>query len=261
MNITFFHNLLLFCWITVFSCETTGKTMMFTGESPQNMIIQTDQLGNFFVVNQEGILQKYDPTGKVSFLYNNHRAGKITSFDATEPMKILVFFKESQELILLDNTLSEISIIQLNQLNGRYFSSVARTNDGSLVLYDANNEILLKTDEKLVIESESFPLFQEGFPGFKPQQIKCNNQFILLNDPKSGLILMDNFCNFRKIIPIQQATLVAINDDYMVYLKNDKLIKSDLIFFEERIIPWPEGKAKPLYFGYQHDRLILPDVR
>jgi hypothetical protein len=261
MNIAFFHNVLLFCWLTVFSCETTGKTMMIPGESPQTMIIQADQLGNFFVVNQDGILQKYGPTGKVSFQYNNHRAGKITSFDATEPMKILVFFKESQELILLDNTLSEISIIPLNQLDGRYFSAVARTNDGSLVMYDANNEILLKTDEKLVIEAESFPLFQEGFPGFKPHQIKCNNQHILLNDPKTGLILMDNFCNFRKIIPIQHATLVALNDDYMVYLKNDKLIKSDLIFFEEQIIPWPDHQAMPLYFGYQHDRLILPDVR
>jgi len=234
---------------------------MTPGEIPQTMIIQADKLGNFFLVNQDGILQKFDPSGKLSFIYNNHRAGKITSFDASEPMKILVFFKESQELILLDNTLSEISIIPLNQLNGRYFSSVARTNDGSLVLYDANNEILLKTDEKLVIETESFPLFQEGFPGFKPHQIKCNNQHILLNDANIGLILMDNFCNFRKIIPIQRATLVAVNDDYMVYLKDEKLIKSDFIFFEEEIHPWPDNRTTTSYFGYQHDHLILQDVR
>jgi hypothetical protein len=259
MNIAFFLRYIWFLWLPISACQFSLKPVNVSEETPGFMIVQSDKLGNYFVVNREGALQKFDIMGKVSFSYANLRMGRITSFDATDPMKILVFFRESQQLIVLDNTLSEISNVHLNQMQGRYFSSVARTLDGSLVLFDNHNELVLKTNDKLQIEDESFPLFQEGFPGYKPQQMNSNSGNIVLNDPKRGFIIMDNYLDFRKFVPLLGAILIQVNDDELIYLKKDKLFKMDLIFYEERNIQWPDKQTVPTCFCYENQQVILFD--
>jgi hypothetical protein len=256
MNTVFFLRYFWLLWLPISACQFSVKPVTVSQETPALMIAQSDKLGNYFVVNREGALQKFDINGKVSFSYTNLRMGRITSFDAIDPMKILVFFRESQQLIVLDNTLSEISNVPLNQLEGRYFSSVARTLDGSMVLFDNYYELLLKTSDKLQIEDESFPLFQEGFPGYKPQQMKSNSGNIVLNDPKRGFIIMDNYLDFRKFVPLLGAILIQVNDDELIYLKKDKLFKMDMVFYEEQIIQWPDKLSVPSCFCFENQQVI-----
>lgn len=255
MNTAYFLKYFWLIWLSFSACQLSLKPVTVSEEIPGFMIAQSDKLGNYFVVNREGVLEKFDINGQVSFSYTNLRLGRITSFDATDPMKILVFFRESQQLVVLDNTLSEISSVPLNQMQGRYFSSAARTWDGSMVLFDNHNELILKTNDKLLIEDESFPLFQEGFPGYKPGQMKCSSGNIVLNDPKRGFILMDNFLDFRKFVPLPGAHLIQVNDDELIYLKKDKLFRMDMSFFEEKIIQWPE-QSTPSCFCYENQQVI-----
>lgn len=261
MNTAFFlKQFWLYCLVAT-SCHISGRMPPSDVEPPKVSIVQSDKLGNYFALNKAGLLQKFDLTGKVSYTYNNQTSGRIWSFDAADPMKILVFFRESQELMLLDNTLSELASIHLNQLTGRYFSAVSRTNDGSVALFDVNSEVMLKTNDKLAIEAESFPLYQEGFAGFRPQEMKSNTQNIILNDPEKGLVLMDNFGNFRKFLPVTDAVIVHIDDAAIVYLKKDELVRLDLSFFEEQTIPWPENGSIPSCFGLDQDQVNIFELK
>ena len=68
--------------------------------------ITTDKLGNLYTVAGDEI-SKYDQNGK--FLQKNSikSLGKITSLDVTNPLKILVFYKDYNKIVFIDNMLAQ----------------------------------------------------------------------------------------------------------------------------------------------------------
>src|ERR1700690_3966530 len=67
--------------------------------------ITTDQLGNFYIIKND-VLEKYDLKGALTKTYNNKTFGKIDLVDASNPMKVLLFYKNFSQIVFLDNTLS-----------------------------------------------------------------------------------------------------------------------------------------------------------
>ncbi|NQY04974.1 MAG: hypothetical protein HRT68_01925 [Flavobacteriaceae bacterium] len=48
------------------------------------------------------------------YVYNNIQLGEVEHVDITNPLKIVAFYKEQNAVVILDNTLSEITIINFN---------------------------------------------------------------------------------------------------------------------------------------------------
>jgi len=69
--------------------------------------ITSDHLSNCYIISSDK-LYKYDPNNQTKFLYSDMSLGEISSVDASDPYKILLFYKELSEIIFLDNTLSAL---------------------------------------------------------------------------------------------------------------------------------------------------------
>lgn len=68
----------------------------------------TDNLGNAYLIDGATI-NKVDSIGVLQKSFSNKNFGAITSADATNALRIILFYKDFNRIITLDNTLSEIA--------------------------------------------------------------------------------------------------------------------------------------------------------
>src|ERR1051325_6315709 len=66
----------------------------------------TDNLGNDYLLNGN-LLEKYDGDGNFQKNFSNKNLGSISSVDAGNPLKVLVFYRSFQQVIFLDNMFSQ----------------------------------------------------------------------------------------------------------------------------------------------------------
>src|ERR1700739_4560076 len=60
----------------------------------------TDNLGNTYIIKGDEI-RKYSQTGDLLKIFSNNTTGKITSVDATNPLRILVFYKDFATILII----------------------------------------------------------------------------------------------------------------------------------------------------------------
>ncbi len=65
-----------------------------------------DNLGNYYLI-KDGEIIKYLANGKYFSRYSNKKLGTITSVDATNALRIMLFYKDQQQVVFLDNQLSQ----------------------------------------------------------------------------------------------------------------------------------------------------------
>src|ERR1700758_1020117 len=98
--------LLLFCFS--FTTDDTLKTL-YTIKSKADFFT-TDNFGNTYLIKAEEI-RKYTATGDLLKIYSNKNLGKITSVDASNSLRLLVFYKDFASIAILDDQLSQNSDI------------------------------------------------------------------------------------------------------------------------------------------------------
>ena len=79
-------------------------------------LFTVDNLGNCYVYHNYQV-NKYSAQGKLVAKFSSFNYGKLESIDASDPMHILLFYKDFNSLLFLDNRLSpKGSSINLNEL-------------------------------------------------------------------------------------------------------------------------------------------------
>ena len=78
---------------------------------------KTDHLGNVYLV-KNNILSKYNKNAEFKFSFNFSSLGTITSIDVSDPLKILLYDNEYNQILLLNSQLAPIGdLISIDQLN------------------------------------------------------------------------------------------------------------------------------------------------
>lgn len=89
----------------------------------------------YFIKNNVLYLNKNNDT----FEYNNFQLGDITSVSAYNPLKINLFYKDFNTVIILDNRLAEISKQDFNTTNSyKYVTHVTSGNDNTIWIFNQN---------------------------------------------------------------------------------------------------------------------------
>ena len=97
----------------------TGSSFTLSLSLPQDIVDFTvDNLGNMYVLNSDNQLKKLGPRGDSLAVFNDvRRYGKITRIDATNPLKILVYYREFTTVIELDRFLNIVNTVDLRKQN------------------------------------------------------------------------------------------------------------------------------------------------
>lgn len=188
--------------------------------------ITTDLQGNVFV-SRDFNLDMLSADGTRQLNYSEPTYGNITQVDAGIASKILVFYRESGTIVLLNNELSPIGgSLSLFNRSVMTVTLAAMGNPNKIVLYDDANQDLLITDLSLKLLSRT----DITFPGeFHPTDMQVLPEHrIALLDTLHGICLFDFYGTFEREIPIPGIQAMQLMKDQIIYLKDNKLYRYSL---------------------------------
>lgn len=186
-------------------------------------IFTTDNLQNIYIYHGDSI-KKYNSHGQFLYTYSNKSYGAITSVDVNDPMKILVFYKDFPEIVLLDNTLSQNG----NPFNpsdiGYPFATLACTShDNGVWLYDAQNFQLIRVDVNLNVVQKTGNLAQTLGISLNPDYLMEYNNYVYLNDSAQGILVFDSYGTYYKTIPVTALTTFQVRGDDLFYVAGNRI--------------------------------------
>src|ERR1700760_1713916 len=126
-----------------------------------------DNFGNIYLINTDNQLKKLGPKGDSLAVFNDvRRYGKIFSIDVTNPLKILIYYRDFTTVIELDRFLNIINTIDLRPLNILQAKAVGLAYDNNVWVFDELDARLKRIgdDGTLVDQSTDFRQLFDTLP-------------------------------------------------------------------------------------------------
>lgn len=237
---------LLLCSCFFAQTSTARDTCTYLLTIPQQAsFAAADQLSNVYLITAGNLIEKYDSTGKFVTRYSNNRLGMAASLDVTNPLKIIVWYKDFQTAVFLDRNLTELGKLNLADAGFPAVRSLASSADGNLWVYDELSSQLLKlasTGEKLL---ESQPLSLELPNQFTPTCIRDDSgQGVFLSDPAQGVAVFDAFAQMRKILPLKGLAQFEVENEVLSFLQPDGIHQTNTAQIFSLLSTASSGQAK-----------------
>ncbi len=144
----------------------------FTGYAQQNITIPKNADSFYGVDDFDAVYYEVqDALFKVNnlarFRFYDIQLGQITSVDLINPLKVLVFYEETQTVLLLDNRLNELERIDLKLLKPyRYIDHVSLAGERRLWMHNQDEnviELFNYVENRLIVRSPILPGIVENF--------------------------------------------------------------------------------------------------
>lgn len=160
--------------------------------------IQIDNIGNVFLVKNHRILRKYNSEGSLDKTFDYQNAGFIHSVDAINPLYILIFYKESSTIILLDRNLAQLKEIDISKWSNNDITAAVLSNDNNIWLYDNTERKLKKYSRDGNLLFESLDIYGMTNLNTNVSQIlEFGNQVFMRNE-LGRLIVMTNLGQYKE---------------------------------------------------------------
>ena len=162
-----------------------------------------DNLGNIYVLTRDNQLKKLSPAGDSLAVFNDvRRFGKVSSVDVTNPLKIVVYYREFTMIIELDRFLNIINTIDLRKLNILQARAVGLAYDNNVWVYDELDAKLKKIgdDGSLVDQTTDFRQLFDSTPD--PSILRDQGGFVYLYDTAKGVYIFDHYGGLKTHITL-----------------------------------------------------------
>lgn len=247
-----------------------GASMIVPGDFQR---FDVDQLGNIYAITRSNQLRKYTGNGDSVSVFNDIvRYGRLTRLDVSNPLRILLFYRDFGTIVLLDRMLKPVDAIDLRRRSMLQVTTAAVSYDNHCWIYDEQEARLRKIDAqgRILLESPDLRMIMDNPP--VPSFMFDQNAMVTLYDEQQGFFQFDLYAAYRRMIPAQGWTNVRGHGNFLEGIKSGQmhrlnLLTGDLSSYRmidlaagaTQIIPHPTG----IYFlsetGIQvikRDRLI-----
>lgn len=160
-----------------------------------------DNLGNIYVLNQSGQLKKMGPAGDSIAVFNNVRQyGKIQFIDVSNPLKVLLYFKDFGTVVTLDRFLNTRSTLDLRRRQLFQVKAIGQAYDNNIWVFDELESKLKRIGEdgRIIDQTADFRLLFDSMPS--PNFIVDQNKQVYLYDATKGVYLFDYYGAFKNRI-------------------------------------------------------------
>jgi len=162
-----------------------------------------DNLGNIYLLSIGNQLKKIGPGGDSLAVYNDvPRYGKISSMDVTNPLKILLYYREFATIVMADRFLNVVNTIDLRNLNIFQAKAIGLAYDNNIWIYDELEAKLkrVRDDGSIVNVTTDIRQFVDVVP--EPSIIADQSGLVYLYDTARGLYIFDHYGAFQKHIQL-----------------------------------------------------------
>jgi hypothetical protein len=212
----------------------------------------TDNQSNIYIVKGDEII-KFDKTGKQLYKYSNKNYGKISMVDASNMLKILVFYKEFSQILFLDNTLSlNGEPISFDKIGFQQAQLVCASHNNGMWIYDQQNFSLVQLSPAYEKLQQTGNLNNLLNIDLQPVSMIEHDNKVYLNNPSTGIMIFDIYGTYYKTIPVKNAEKFQPIGDWIYYLQGKDVKAYNIKTTEEKQfdMPVPDFLNFRLELGY-----------
>lgn len=267
MNNRFIILLCINLFITMASCQGTKtvtavsdtaslKNYQITGSFSK---MEVDKLGNIYLVDIKNKIYKYDSNFKLLFSNSYNTLGRISHVDVSNPQKIIVYFSDFQNLLFLDNTLSEIQVLNLEPLGYWNVQAVAPSVDNLVWIYDPVNFRLVKINESGKVLLNSNELYSGGITGDNTPVITARDDRIYLYT-ESQFMVFNIFGELIKTVDLENDGLQFLQNKVLYRQGGDikvRDIKTEFLVDSDQLLYQIDDNVSRFYLDKKNQLFIL----
>ena len=207
-----------------------------------------DNLGNLYILDKADRLKKYNSNGDSVAVFNAvKRFGQLYSIDVTNPLKILLYYKDFGTVLSLDRFLAIRNTIDLRRLNLFQVRSVGLAYDNNIWVFDEQEGKLkrLTEDGRVIQQTNDLRLIFDTLPS--PSQIIDQNGLVYLYDPVRGIYVFDYYGTLKTRVPFTAWNDFMVVAGTIYGRKSGVLIKfqpSTLDFREQALPPFMQNSNR-----------------
>lgn len=217
-------------WISLKTHAQSDSAFTFLKKITGNYTdFNVDNLDNLYLITSGNQLKKTRSNGDSVGVFNDvKRYGTVSSIDVTNPLKILLYYKNFATVVVLDRFLNIRNTINFRKKNIFSVQTITLSYDNNIWLFDEQDYKLKKIDEegKLLQETTDFRMLFDSVPS--PIQLTDKENFIYLYDAEKGFYIFDYYGSFKNRLPFLGWNNVAVSEKNMYGFKNNKLYSYEL---------------------------------
>lgn len=215
-----------------------------------------DNLDNIYILNSRNQVKKLSQTGDSLAVYNDvKKFGQATLIDVSNPLKLLLYYKDYATVVVLDRFLNAVNVIDLRKQNIFQVKAIGQSYDNKIWIYDEQESKLKKIDEdgKMLLETPDFRQLLSQAPS--PVKIFDENKYVYLYDSLKGVYVFDYYGALKNNIMIDHWQNFKVAGKYIFGSNQGILYRYDITNF--RLDDWkmPEQIAKSTAFNFSASRL------
>lgn len=244
-SIKFISFTLCLCAFLVSSFAQSDTSFQYLRSVKGNFIdFNVDNLDNIYLINNTNQLKKIQGNGDSVGVFNDvKRFGNPSSIDVTNPLKLLLYYRNFSTILVLDRFLNIRNTINLRKQNIFLVNTIASSYDNNIWLFDEEDYKLKKIDEegRVLQETTGLRILFDSVPS--PAQIIDRDNYIYLYDAEKGFYVFDYYGGFKNRLPFLNWTNVEVSGKNMYGFFNNTLYS-----YELHSLQLKEYKL-PMFFG------------
>ncbi|MBK8668977.1 MAG: hypothetical protein IPN89_05720 [Saprospiraceae bacterium] len=227
-----------------FSCTSTKK-VVDSNEPKANFDInipvqlaEVDNLGRIYVVDDKNRIINFKPDYNEQYRYANKKSGSVSSVDVTNPLRIVVFYDDFNQIKIFDNTLTVINELNLADKFAD-ISAAGVTNDGNLWVFEPTQFKLLKIKDNGTVIYETSNVNDFGMSDVKINDIREKGNFVVLCDKSKGFYIFDNMGQYMHHFEASDIRSFQFDGRNVTYYTPTGLKNYSIKFKERQMLAFP----------------------
>ena len=187
-----------------------------------------DNLGNIYLLYKSDQLKKIDANGDSVAVFNAVRKyGQIYSIDATNPLKVLLYYKDFGTILSLDRFLNVRNTIDLRRLNIFQAKAVGLAYDNNVWVFDEQDGKLKKISEetRIIDQTNDLRFLFDSLPS--PHQLIDHDRLVYLYDSTKGVYMFDYYGALKNRVRLLNWKDVTVLGKFIYGRNASQLLKYD----------------------------------
>ncbi|MBS1752208.1 MAG: hypothetical protein JST63_20090 [Bacteroidetes bacterium] len=188
-----------------------------------------DNLGNVYILSSKGLLKKYGIKGDSLNVFNEvRRYGNVYTMDVTNPLKVLLYYRDFSTVVMLDRFLNRINTIDLRKTGIFQAKALTLSYDNNLWVFDEQTAKLKKIgdDGRLIMETTDLRQVLTLFPS--PQKIIDRDGYVYLYDITKGVYIFDYYGTLKNELPLTGILDLQVINKTILGRKKERFVSYQL---------------------------------
>lgn len=203
--------------------------------------LEFDNRGSLYLTLKGGEVRKLLANGSESAVFSPVKNGEIYSLEASQQFKVLLFYQNFQEVLILNRFLGDPARYDLEDFPIGYATHVAYNFQRNLWVIDQTDFSLKLCDvstKELILNQSLYQFNETGY-----QDVFFMKEYqgrLYIADASKGILVFDNFGNLMKKINQVGIKDLSFDQSRVFCLLDDNIIVTDLYSNESESISVPK---------------------